>query len=162
MHGSGKLQWGRGLCTMCDQCRAISSLSHPITGWTLTRLTGAGQSSFCSLTTTVSHVARERWLEAFWILLIGSRYRNAHWDLWNRTMLFASKCMDTYNLIFIVHVVFIIFQQETHLTNPKLRYSRQISHNAPFCICILGHGTVALWDLLNRSTEWICWCQHTW
>ena len=35
-------------------------------------------------------------------------------------MLFASKCMDTYNLIFIVHVVFIIFQQETHLTNPKL------------------------------------------
>ena len=63
MHGSGKLPWGRGLCTTCDQCRATSSLSHPITGWTLTRLTGAGQSSFCSLAVMVSHVARERWLE---------------------------------------------------------------------------------------------------
>ena len=63
MDGSGKLPWGRGLCTTCDQCRATSSLSHPITGWTLTRLTGAGQSSFFSLAATVSHVARERWLE---------------------------------------------------------------------------------------------------
>ena len=86
MHGSGKLPWGRGLCTVCDQCRATSSLSHPITGWTLTRLTDAGQSSFCSLAATVSHVARERWLEVFWILLIGSRHRNAHWDLWNGTI----------------------------------------------------------------------------
>ena len=85
MHGSGKLPWGRGLCSICDQCRATSSLSHPITGWTLTRLTGAGQSSSCSLAATVSHVARERWLEVFWILLIGSRYCNAHWDLWNGT-----------------------------------------------------------------------------
>ena len=32
-HGSGKLPWGCGLCNMCDQCRATSSLSHPITGW---------------------------------------------------------------------------------------------------------------------------------
>ena len=68
------------------QCRATPSLSHPITGWTLTRLTGAGQSSFCSLAVTVSHVAREHWLEVFWILLIGSRYRSAHWDLWNGTI----------------------------------------------------------------------------
>ena len=86
MHGSGKLPWGRSLCTMCDQCRATSSLSLPITGWTLTRLTDAGQSSFCSLAATVSHVARECWLEVFWILLIGSRYRSAHWDLWNGTI----------------------------------------------------------------------------
>ena len=86
MHGSDKLPRGRGLCTMCDQCRATSSLSHPITGWTLTRLTDAAQSSFCSLAATVSHVARERWLEVFWILLMGSRHRNAHWDLWNRTI----------------------------------------------------------------------------
>ena len=28
--------------------------------------------------------------EVFWILLIGSRHRNAHWDLWNRTI--ARKC----------------------------------------------------------------------
>ena len=63
MHGSGKLPWGRGLCTMCDQCLAASSLGHPITGWTLTRLTDAGQSSFCSLAATVSHVARELWLQ---------------------------------------------------------------------------------------------------
>ena len=75
--GSVTLPWGRGLCTMCDHCRATSYLSHPITGCTLTRLTGAGQSPFCSLAITVSHVARERWLEMFWILLIGSRYRSA-------------------------------------------------------------------------------------
>ena len=80
------MPWGHGLCTMCDQCRATPSLSHPTTGWTLTRLTGAGQSSFCSLAVTVSHVAREYWLEVFWILLIGSRYRSAHWDLWNGTI----------------------------------------------------------------------------
>ena len=86
MHGSGKLPWGHGLCTMCDQCRATSSLSHSITGWALTRLTDAGQSSFCSLAAMVSHVAREHWLEVFWILLIGSRHRNAHWDLWNGTI----------------------------------------------------------------------------
>ena len=71
---------------MCDHCRATSYLSHPITGCTLTRLTGAGQSPFCSLAATVSHVAREHWLEVFWIILIGSRYRSAHWDLWNRTI----------------------------------------------------------------------------
>ena len=81
------------LCTMCDQCRATPSLSHPITGWTLTRLTGAGQSSFCSLAVTVSHVAREHWLEVFWILLIGSRYRSAHWDLWNRTIVIVGSMM---------------------------------------------------------------------
>ena len=38
MHGSDKLPWGRGLCIgMCNQCRATSSLSHPINehshGW---------------------------------------------------------------------------------------------------------------------------------
>ena len=77
MHGSGKLPWGLGLSTMCDQCRATSSLSHPITGWTLTWLTGAGQSPFCSLAVTVSHVTIERWVLVFWILLIGSRYRSA-------------------------------------------------------------------------------------
>ena len=71
---------------MCDHCRATSYLSHPITGCTPTRLTGAGQSPFCSLAVTVSHVAREHWLEVFWIILIGSRYRSAHWDLWNRTV----------------------------------------------------------------------------
>ena len=71
---------------MCDQCRATSYLSHPITGCTLTRLTGAGQSPFCSLAVTVSDVPRERWLQVFWILLIRSRYRSAHWDLWNRTI----------------------------------------------------------------------------
>ena len=74
---------------MCDQCRATSYLSHPITGCTLTRLTGAGQSPFCSLAVTVSDVPRERWLEVFWILLIRSRYRSAHWDLWNRTIAHA-------------------------------------------------------------------------
>ena len=36
---------------------------QPVTGWTLTRLTGAGQSSFCSLAVTVSHLARKRWLK---------------------------------------------------------------------------------------------------
>ena len=71
---------------MCDHCRATSYLSHPITGCTLTRMTGAGQSPFCSLAVTVRHVPRERWLEVFWILLIRSRYRSAHWDLWNRTI----------------------------------------------------------------------------
>ena len=35
---------------------------------------------------TVSHMARKRWLEVFWILLIGSRYRSAYWDLWNGTI----------------------------------------------------------------------------
>ena len=39
VHGSGKLPWGHGLCTMCDQCRTTSYLSHPITGWILTWLT---------------------------------------------------------------------------------------------------------------------------
>ena len=86
VRNDSELPWGRGLCTMCDQCRATPSLSHPITGWTLTRLTSAGQSSFCSLAVTVSHMAREHWLEVFWILLMGSRYRSAHWDLWNGTM----------------------------------------------------------------------------
>ena len=99
MHGSGKLPWGRGLCNMCDQCRATSSLSHPITGWTLTRLTDAGQSSFCSLAATVSHMARGRWLEVFWILLIGSRHRNAHWDLWNGTVGRLSTGVDTWQLL---------------------------------------------------------------
>ena len=78
MHGSGKWPWGRGLCNICDQCWATPSLSHLITGWTLIRLTGAGQSSFCSLAIAVSHVAKERWLGVFWILLIRSRYRSAH------------------------------------------------------------------------------------
>ena len=91
---------GRGLCIMRDQCRATPSLGHPITGWTLIRLTCAGQSSFCSLAVTVSHVARELWLEVFWILLIRSRYRSAHWDLRNGTIgwwkyrLVASVTMD--------------------------------------------------------------------
>ena len=80
---------------MCDPCRAISSLSHLMTGWTLTWLTGTGQSSFCSLTAAVSHVARERWLEVFWILLIGSRYRSAHWDLWNGTIAHDIFLYDT-------------------------------------------------------------------
>ena len=79
---------------MCDHCRATSYLSHPITGCTLTRLTGAGQSPFCSLAVTIRHVPRERWLEMFWILLIISRYRSAHWDLWNRTIRKASLHAD--------------------------------------------------------------------
>ena len=44
---------------------------HQITGQTLIWLTGAGQSLFCSLAMMVSHVVRERWLQVFWILLIG-------------------------------------------------------------------------------------------
>ena len=89
---------------MCDHCRAISYLSHPITGCTLTRLTGAGQSPFCSLAVTVRHVPRERWLEMFWILLIRSRYRSAHWDLWNRTIgetsFELSEKWDLYDLFY--------------------------------------------------------------
>ena len=117
MHGSGKLPWGRGLCTMCDQCRATSFLSHPITGWTLTRLTDAGQSSFCSLAATVSHVAREHWLEVFWILLIGSRHRNAHWDLWNRTTIPACYAH-----------VYPIPNVDCHFGLANNRWNRHISH----------------------------------
>ena len=89
--------WLRVVC-LCDQCQATPSLSHPITGWTLsfTRLTGSGQSSFCPLAIMVSHVAREHWLEVFWILLIGSRYRSAQWDLWNGTIMYHFKCILTY------------------------------------------------------------------
>ena len=62
MHGCGESPWGHGPCAMCDQCRATSSLSHPIIGQTLKCLTGAGQSPLC-------HVARERWLNVLWIVL---------------------------------------------------------------------------------------------
>ena len=31
-------------------------------------------------------------LDVFWILLIGSRHRNAHWDLWNGTILSTWGC----------------------------------------------------------------------
>ena len=135
MHGSGKLSWGRGLCTMCEQCRGTSSLSHPITGWTLTRLTDAGQSSFCSLAATVSHVARERWLEVFWILLIGSRHRNAHWDLWNGTKRFMFKTYSSSSSLVITSRWFAT----SRLASPasvRLVYSRSrfagVSHSCNF------------------------------
>ena len=98
---------------MCDHCRATLSFSHPITGCTLTRLTGAGQSPFCPLAITVSHVAREHWLEVFWILLIRPRYRSAHWDLWNRTIMVSlltyiwvtQWVKDWHDMVIMMHLI---------------------------------------------------------
>ena len=76
-------------------------------------------------------------------------------------MLLASQCMDTYNLIFhcsyCIHHISI--RDPSHKSQNTVNKYPTMHH---FVWCILGHGIFALWDLLNRSTDWICLCQHTW
>ena len=133
---------------MCGHCRATSYLSHPITGCTLTRLTGAGQSPFCSLTATVSHVARERWLQVFWILLIRCRYRSAHWDLWNRTIGITIYWHVIYSLpLFNVEICNFVWQNSKNKTifnlsfgkitpDLKMNYQNAFAKELPECILI--------------------------
>ena len=152
MHGSGKLPWGRGLCIMRDQCWATSSLSHPITGWTLTRLTDAGQSSFCSLAATVRHVARERWLVVFWILLLWSWYCSAHWDLWNGTIRacvirFTLSPVSSQNIRVVVDVSSTIYLRlKPHL----VKISSDIVTEYSCQVCILSM-------MFCRSDRRLCW-----
>ena len=71
-----------------------------------------------------SHVARERSLEVFWILLIGSRYHRAHWDLWNRTI---GPLETKFNEILINIDTFSF---------AKMHFKRPSTKWQPFCPCL--------------------------